>query len=244
LIKQITSFTTNTATVLGNLPPIGDGTQFTIRKDHTLGSLFGDGTTNNPLAPYIAQAASITTADIVSVLSSSGVWNQYFYQTNTLGRDGSGGWRLATNPDNRGATTLGTNRAHVRVSLGTGFAFKSGSGSKNIFLNGEYRGTRERVTLDSSKGVVIANPYPVATTLADLGIATSLKTNSVAGFADRVNVLEGGKYVQFYNNGTGFVNSTNSTTSGNGVVIPSGGAVVITGQTNREIVFAPQYLAK
>ena len=245
LIKQITSFTSNTVTVLGNLPLIGDGTQFTIRKDHTLGSLFGDGTTNNPLAPCIAAGPSITSADIVSVLSSSGTWNQYFYQTAQSGKAGTGGWRLSTNPDQtRSPYTAGTNRANVRVSLGTGFAFKTAAGTKNIFLNGEYRGTRERVTLDSSKGVVIANPYPVSTTLADLGVATSLRTNSVASFADKVNVLEGGKYVQFYNNGTGFVNSTNSSASGNGIVIPSGGAVLITAQTNREIVFAPQYIAK
>ena len=152
---------------------------------------------------------------------------------------------MAANPDaTRPTFALGTNRAHVRVSLGTGFAFRTTGAPKNIFLNGEYRGTRERVTLDSSKGVVIANPYPVSTTLADLGVATSLRTNSVASFADKVNVLEGGKYVQFYNNGTGFVNSTNSSASGNGIVIPSGGAVLITAQTNREIVFAPQYIAK
>jgi hypothetical protein len=245
LIKQITSFTSNTVTVLGNLPLIGDGTQFTIRKDHTIGSLFGDGTTNNPLAPCIAAGPSITSADIVSVLSSSGTWNQYFYQTAQSGKAGTGGWRLSANPDQtRSPYTAGTNRANVRVSLGTGFAFKTAAGTKNIFLNGEYRGTRERVTLDSSKGVVIANPYPVSTTLADLGVATSLRTNSVASFADKVNVLEGGKYVQFYNNGTGFVNSTNSSASGNGIVIPSGGAVLITAQTNREIVFAPQYIAK
>ena len=245
LIKQITSFTSNTVTVLGNLPLIGDGTQFTIRKDHTLGSLFGDGTTNNPLASCIAAGPSITSADIVSVLSSSGTWNQYFYQTAQSGKAGTGGWRLSTNPDQtRSPYAAGTNRANVRVSLGTGFAFKTAAGTKNIFMNGEYRGTRERVTLDSSKGVVIANPYPVSTTLADMGVATSLRTNSVASFADKVNVLEGGKYVQFYNNGTGFVNSTNSSASGNGIVIPSGGAVLITAQTNREIVFAPQYIAK
>jgi len=244
LIKQITSFTSNTVTVLGNLPLIGDGTQFTIRKDHTLGSLFGDGV-NTPLASYIASGPSITSADIVSVLSSSGTWNQYFYQTAQSGRAGTGGWRLATNPDQtRSPYTAGTNRANVRVSLGTGFAFKTASGTKNIFLNGEYRGTRERVTLDSSKGVVIANPYPVSTTLSDLGLATSLRANATAAFADKVNVLEGGKYSQYYNNGTGFVNSTNSSASGNGIVIPSGGAVLITAATNREIVFAPQYISK
>jgi len=245
LIKQITSFTSNTVTVLGNLPLIGDGTQFTIRKDHTLGSLFGDGTTNNPLAPCIAAGPSITSADIVSVLSSSGTWNQYFYQTAQSGKAGTGGWRLSTNPDQtRSPYTAGTNRANVRVSLGTGFAFKTASGTKNIFLNGEYRGTRERVTLDSSKGVVIANPYPVTTTLGDLGVATSLRANATAAFADKVNVLLGGKYVQYFNNGTGFVSSVNEAVSGNGVTIPSGGAVIITGGANREIVFAPQYITK
>lgn len=245
LIKQITSFTSNTVTVLGNLPLIGDGTQFTIRKDHTLGSLFGDGTLNNPLASYIAAGPSITSADIVSVLSSSGTWNQYFYQTAQVGRAGTGGWRLATNPDQtRSPFAAGTNRANVRVSLGTGFAFKTAAGTKNIFLNGEYRGTRERVTLDSTKGVVIANPYPVSTTLGELGVATSLRSNADVAFADKVNVLQGGKYVQYFNNGTGFVNSTNSTVSGRDVTIPSGGAVIITGGANREIVFAPQYITK
>lgn len=245
LIKQITSFTSNRVTVLGNLPLIGDGTQFTIRKDHTLGSLFGDGTTNNPLAACIAAGPSIASADIVSVLSSSGTWNQYFYQTAQTGKAGTGGWRLKANTDDtRSPFTAGTNRANVRVSLGTGFAFKTPAGTKNIFLNGEYRGTRERVTLDSAKGVVIANPYPVATTLGDLGVATSLRSNADSAFADKVNVLQGGKYVQFFNNGTGFVNSANTTVSGNGVIIPSGGAVIITGGANREIVFAPQYISK
>jgi hypothetical protein len=244
LIKQITSFTSNTVTVLGNLPLIGDGTQFTIRKDHTIGSLFGDGTTNNPLAPYISAGSSVTGADTVSVLSSSGIWNQYFYQTPTSGKAGSGGWRLAANPDaTRPTFALGTNRAHVRVSLGTGFAFRTTGAPKNIFLNGEYRGTRERVTLDSSKGVVIANPYPVSTTLLDLGVGTSLRAGSSAS-ADKVNVLEGGKYIQYYNNGTEFVKTGDSSVKGNSVVIPSGGAVLITAATNREIVFAPQYISK
>jgi hypothetical protein len=172
----------------------------------------------------------VATADVISVLSSTGALNRFFYQTGY-------GWRLETN---RGAA--GLNRANVRVSLGSGFAFKSYS-NKNINLSGEYRGTRSRITLETTTGTIVANPYPVAVTLADSGLAQYVTKYATAAGADSIRFLEGGKYVSYHNNGTNFVKSSGGALS-DSKVLGVGDAFLIVNKVTEDLAFAPQVITK
>ena len=221
LIKQVTAFSGSTATVIGSLPALTAGTQFVLRKDHNLDSLFPGGV-------GLKAASSVATADVISVLSSTGVLNRFFYQTGF-------GWRLETN---RGAA--GLNRAYVRVSLGSGFAFKANT-AKTINLSGEYRGTRSQITLEGTTGTIVANPYPVAVTLADSGLAQYLTKAANAAGADSLRFLEGGRYVSYHNTGSNFVKSNGSADS-DSKVLGVGEAFLIVNKVRQNIAFAPQVI--
>ena len=227
LIKQVTAFSGSTATVIGTLPALSSGTQFVLRKDQTLDSLF-------PSGAGLTSGSSVATADVISVLSSTGLLNRFFYQTGY-------GWRLETdrntiqNPNPK-------NRAYVRVTLGSGFAFKSNS-NKNLNLSGEYRGTRSRITLESTTGTIVANPYPVAVTLADSGLADYLTKAASAAGADSLRFLEAGKYVSYHNNGTNFVKSSGGAIS-DSKVLGVGDAFLIVNKVTEDLAFAPQVITK
>ena len=221
LIKQVTAFSGSTATVIGSLPALTAGTQFVLRKDHNLDSLF-------PGGAGLKTGSSVGTADVISVLSSTGALNRFFYQTGF-------GWRLETN---RGSA--GLNRAYVRVSLGSGFAFKANT-AKTLNLSGEYRGTRSQITLEGTTGTIVANPYPVAVTLADSGLAQYLtKATSSAG-ADSLRFLENGRYVSYHNTGSNFVKSNGSADSDT-KVLGVGEAFLIVNKVRQNIAFAPQVI--
>jgi len=227
LIKQVSNLSGSTVTVIGSLPALTTGTQFVLRKDHTLDSLFPGGaglTTGN----------SVATADVISVLSSTGLLNRFFYQTGF-------GWRLETDR-NTPQNTNPKNRAHVRVSLGSGFAFKSNS-NKNINLSGEYRGTRSRITLESTTGTIVANPYPVAVTLQNSGLAQYLTKDAVAAGADSLRFLEDGKYVSYHNNGTNFVKSSGGAIA-DSKLLGVGDAFLIVNKVTEDLAFAPQVITK
>jgi len=227
LIKQVSSFSGSIATVKGALPALDAGTRFVLRRDHTLASLFGDGATIS-----LQTGTSTANADTISILDSQGVLKRYFYE-------GGRGWRSELN---RGAS--GTNRANVRVSLGTGFVIAP-KATKSIFLSGEYRGTRSRITIPDA-GAIVANPYPAAVTLQNSGLASYLTKASSAANADSLRFLESGRYVAYHNTGTKFVRSVN----GGGVdvgttkTLSQGDAFLIVPQASTDVAFAPQYLTK
>jgi hypothetical protein len=223
LIKQVTAFSGSTATVIGSLPALTAGTSFVLRLDHTLDSLF-------PGGAGLKTGTSVAGADVISVLSSTGALNRFFYQTGF-------GWRLETN---RGAS--GLNRAHVRVSLGSGFAFKANL-AKTINLSGEYRGARSQITLEGTTGTIVANPYPVAVTLADSGLAQYLTKAANAAGSDSLRFLEGGRYVSYHNNGSNFVKSTGGAVS-DSKVLGVGEAFLIVNKVRQNIAFAPQVIAE
>jgi len=227
LVKQVTAFSGNTATVIGTLPALTTGTQFVLRKDHTLDSLF-------PGGAGLASGSSVAAADVISVLSSTGALNRFFYQTGY-------GWRLETDR-NTSQNPNAKNRAYVRVSLGTGFGFKSPAG-KTINLSGEYRGTRSRITLENTKGTIVANPYPVAVTLANSGLAQYLTKYATAAGADSLRFLVGGSYVAYYNNGTSFLKSSDGTNADN-KVLGVGDAFLIVNKQVEDLAFAPQVITK
>lgn len=244
LIKQVTAFSGSTATVAGGLPQIDANTRFVLRKDHTLGSLFGRSDSSNLVTQSgLTSGSTAGSSDVVSVLNSSGQWVKYFFRSGI-------GWKLTT-------ARTGSDRQHVRVSLGTG-VLVTPIGSKTIGLSGEYRGTRARVTLVNA-ATIVANPYPVATPLHETDLASSLTKGSTAASSDELRFLENGRLVNYFaRSGTGatspggvaymgFKPSLNRSGANvdNSISIPAGGAVLVKRAGDvHDLTFRPQYLAQ
>jgi len=244
LVKQVTAFSGSTVTVAGGLPVIDKGTRFVLRKDHTLGSLFGNADLANLVTKSgLSSGSTSGSSDVVSVINSAGQWVKYFYRAGT-------GWKLTT-------ARTGSDRQHVRVSLGTGVLLTPVS-SKTIGLSGEYRGTRARVTLVNG-ATILANPYPVSTTLGLSDLASTLTKGSTASSSDEIRVLQSGRFVNYFaRSGTGatspgavayagFKPSLNrsATSVDETITIPAGGAVLVKRAGDvHDLTFRPQYLAQ
>jgi hypothetical protein len=244
LIKQVTAFSGSTATVAGGLPQIDANTRFVLRKDHTLGSLFGTSDASLIVTRSgLTSGSTAGSADVVSVLNSAGQWVKYFYRSGT-------GWKLTT-------ARTGSDRQHVRVSLGTG-VLVSPTASKTIGLSGEYRGTRARVTLVNA-ATIVANPYPVSTSLAQTDLASSLAKSTTAGNSDELRFLENGRLVNYFaRSGTGTFSpggieyagfrpslNRNGSNVDDSISIPAGGAVLVKrAGLAHDLTFRPQYLAQ
>jgi hypothetical protein len=244
LIKQVTAFSGSTATVAGGLPQIDANTRFVLRKDHTLGSLFGTSDASLIVTKSgLTSGSTAGSADVVSVLNSAGQWVKYFYRSGT-------GWKLTT-------ARTGPDRQHVRVSLGTG-VLVSPTASKTIGLSGEYRGTRARVTLVNA-ATIVANPYPVGTSLAQTDLASSLAKSTAAGNSDELRFLENGRLVNYFaRSGTGTFSpggieyagfrpslNRNGSNVDDSISIPAGGAVLVKrAGLAHDLTFRPQYLAQ
>ena len=244
LIKIVTAFGTNQITVSGGLPALTLGTTFILRKDNTLASLFGNIDSNYELTQSgLSSGRTAGSADVVSILDSTGAWRKFFYYSGT-------GWRLTT-------AKTGSDRANVRVSLGTGVLINPAS-TKTISVSGEYRGTRSRISL-INQVTIVANPFPVATTLAETDLATSLVKNSTGPSSDELRFLENGAFVNYFaRSGTGAtspsgvaymgfkpslsksgtsVDTTKSLAVGGAVLVKRAGDV-------HDLVFRPQYITK
>ena len=219
LIKQVLSFSGSTATVKGALPDLTADTQFTLRKDNTIASVFG---------ANVTQGTSTANADVVSVLSSQGL-TRYFYLTGY-------GWRSELARKGTDADC-----GNVRISLGTGVAFKSRS-DKTINLSGEYRGTRSLMTVPVT-GAIVGNPFPVAVSLQNSGLADYLVKAVSGAEADVLRFLETGSYVQYHHNGTDFVKSTGGAVS-NSKQLGVGDAFLFLPQNEVTIACAPQVITK
>jgi hypothetical protein len=221
LTMQVASFGNNVVNIKGALPDLAKDTTFTLRRDHTISSLLADA--------GVSTGSNPSNTDVVSVFSSSGTVYRYINTTS--------GWRLDSA---RKATDL--NRAHVRVSLGTGFGFKPVS-TKTIYLSGEYRGARS-VMYVGTGGSIVANPYPVAVTLRNSGLADHLGAKDEAlTDADALRFLESGRYVGYHHDGTQFVKSIGSSSADN-KVLGVGDAFYLLPQVGERIAFNPQYITK
>jgi hypothetical protein len=244
LIKIVTAFGTNQITVNGGLPALTVGTTFILRKDHTLASLFGNVDSANALTQSgLTSGSTAGSADVVSILDSTGAWRKYFYRAST-------GWRLTT-------ARTGSDRANVRVSLGTGVLLTPVT-TKTISVSGEYRGTRSRLSL-VNQATIVANPFPVSTTLADSDLATSLAKGSTASSSDELRFLENGAFVNYFARSgtgatspsgvayTGFKPSLNRTGASVDTTksLAAGGAVLVKRAGDvHDLVFRPQYITK
>jgi hypothetical protein len=190
LIKKISSISERTATVVGTLPALDDKTTFLLRKDWTLGSLFG-ATASEVAAKGLTAGASAGSATRIGVLNASGVIAYYFFKNSTT--QGGAGWRAAA------TRTDGVDRQHIQVATGSGFAVQNGNTTAlNFNLTGEARPTRNIVSLDS-QFTFVANPQNRSVTIADLLGSTivggKLKSDFVgassSGSADEVTVIDG-----------------------------------------------------
>lgn len=244
LIKIVTAFGVNQITVNGGLPALTVGTTFTLRKDHTLASLFGNADSANLLTQSgLTSGSTAGSADVVSVMDSTGAWKKFFYRAGT-------GWRLTT-------ARTGSDRANVRVSLGTGVLLTPVT-TKTISMSGEYRGTRSRISL-INQATIVANPFPVTTTLADSDLATSLAKGSTASSSDELRFLENGAFVNYFARSgtgatspsgvayTGFKPSLNRTGASVDTTksLAAGGAVLVKRAGDvHDVVFRPQYITK
>jgi len=244
LVKQVTAFSGSTVTVAGGLPVIDKGTRFVLRKDHTLGSLFGTADSANVVTKSgLSSGSTSGSSDVVSVINSAGQWVKYFYRSAT-------GWKLTT-------LRSGTDRQHVRVSLGTGILLTPIS-TKTIGLSGEYRGTRARVTLVNG-ATIVANPYPVSTTLGQSDLASTLTKGSTSSSSDEIRVLQSSKFVNYFaRSGTGATSpggvaytgfkpslSRSAANVDETITIPAGGAVLVKRAGDvHDLTFRPQYLAQ
>ena len=220
LVKQVLSFSGSTVTVKGALPNLTADTQFVLRNDNTLNSVFGS---------EVTQGSSTANADVVSVLSSDGILNRYIYVTGF-------GWRSEL-----ARKGIDANCGNVRISLGTGVAFKPRL-TKTINLSGEYRGSRSLMTIPEV-GAIVGNPYPVAVSLQNSGLANYLVKDASSANADVIRFLEAGSYVQYHHNGTDFVKTTGSVVS-NDKVLGVGDAFFFKPLSDETIAFSPQVITK
>jgi len=191
LIKKISSISGRTATVVGTLPALDDKTTFLLRKDWTLGQLFG-ATASEVAAKGLTAGASGGSATRIGVLNASGVIAYYFFKNSST--QGGAGWRSAA------TRTDGVDRQHIQVGTGSGFSVQNGNTTDlNFNLAGEARPTRNIVSLDNTF-TFVANPQNRSVTIADLfGSAPvsslTLKSGAVgastAGSADEFILMEG-----------------------------------------------------
>jgi hypothetical protein len=128
--------------------------------------------------------------------------------------------------------------------LGTGFIISAKS-TKTIYLSGEYRGTRSRITIPET-GSIVAYPYPAAVSLQNSGLASYLTKDGSAANADSLRFLEGNRYVAYYHTGTQFERSVKGSgvNVGTSKILGQGDAFLIVPQQSEDVAFAPQYLAK
>lgn len=190
LIKRLASVSGTNATVLGSLPALDNRTTMLLRKDWTLGSLFG-ATASDVAAKGLTAGASAGSATRIGVLNTSGVVEFFFYKNSAT--QGGVGWRSAT------TRTDGVDRQHLRITPGSGFVVQNGNTSAlTFYLAGEARPTRSIVSLDQTF-TLVANPQNTAVSLASLlgapsagtALESGLSGASSAGSADEVTLLNG-----------------------------------------------------
>jgi hypothetical protein len=237
LTKPVTAVAANGVTVSGGFSlDLAENTKYVIRKDWTLGTLFG------------STAGEIAAAGVTGGLSSSAdnlglVKNDIlslYYWANTA-------WKPTRN------FVAGVTYQHIRVPLSGGvYVKRNGSTAATLYLTGIYRPTRLQALLEGLDNSVFAVTTPnfKDITLAETGLHRYVRSNTLNSACDEVRVVDktgvvksyvnsasGAAYTAYFWNGT----STNppswkSTRSGgagsaNNVVIPAGSAVLIKKET-------------
>ena len=249
LVKTVSAVGVDGITVVGGMKSsLAVGTTYILRKDWTLGSLFGNDATS--VAASGLKTGLASSADHVGVVRNAKLELFYF----------NGSWKTT------GTTVAGTAYEHVRVPLSGGFYFKRNTAAATtLYMTGVYRPHRLQALLEGVSGSLhtVSTPNFNETTLAATGLHRYVKSNTAVGSADEVRLVgANGSIKTYFNAGSGsgytsgFWNGTSAaapawreSTSGfapgsaNTLVIPAGTAVLLkkNGADSRLIGIDPDY---
>lgn len=167
----------------------------------TLNSLFGNGVQTN---------ASSANADIVLVLRS-GAYTQYFH-------NGSN-WVRVGPPGNQNNTPIRPDSMVIFNRLGaTPLSFT---------ITGEVPSIARKAIVRNGGLTVLSTGWPTTQTLLSSGISSIPGwVSGAVGVADKVLILQGTAYTQYYNNGTNWVR-VGPPGNQNATVIPVGSGVIL-----------------
>jgi len=251
LTKIVSSFALGGVTVVGGFAlPVETGTKYVIRKDWTLGTLFGNNATSIAASGLSGGLAS--SADNVGLVRG-GVLELYYWTGSA--------WKPTRNVD------ANVDYSYVRVPLSGGIYIKRNkTTASTLHLAGIYRPTRLQAILEGADNAVFAVSTPnfKDTTLAETGLHRYVKTSTLISACDEVRVLTSAGTVQSYVNSAspsangytgGFWNGTTTNApswkstrggtagSANNLVIPAGSAVLIKkeGAAPRQLGLDPAY---
>jgi hypothetical protein len=250
LVKVVSAISAGGVTVLGGFNKRLDvGTTYVLRKDWTFASLFGNNATQ--IAASGIKGGLVSGADHVGVVRNAKL--ELYYWTGSAWKPTSG-------------SQVGVAYENIRIPMSGGFYFKRNtSTATTLYLSGIYRPHRLQALLEGASGSVftVSTPNYVDTTLATTGLHRYVKSSTLVSAADELRIISAdGSIASYFNAGSGtgytsgFWNGTSanapswrSTASGNaagsanGLVIPSGSAIMIkkSGADARLIGIDPAY---
>jgi hypothetical protein len=251
LTKVVSSFDANGVTVVGGFAlPVEVGTKYVIRKDWTLGSLFGN--TATTIAASGLSGGLASSADNIGLVRN-GVLELYYWTGSK--------WTATRN------VNAAVDYSQVRVPMSGGIYVKRNKTTAGtLYLSGIYRPTRLQALLEGADNAMFAVSTPnfKDTTLAETGLHRYVKTSTLISACDEVRVLTSAGTLQSYVNSAapstgaytgGFWNgsttnapswkSTRGGTAGdaNNLIIPAGSAVLIKkeGAGARQLGIDPAY---
>lgn len=232
LSARITGTSGETVTAaLSTAPNVGD--EFIIYQLNTIATLFG--ATNSA---GLTAAAAPATADIV-YLTNEGALVGYFYNSTAAK------WRLVNDPS--GADQ---NNTIIEPTAGAMIVRRS-AGLPEIFirLSGEMLPGRQVAKLGGSGFSIINNPFFVATTLAESGLATSLNGGTGPGTADVLYLEQSGVLVGYYYKtgglgGSGWRALGDGSTDQGGVSLSTGKAFLLKDQVGTAGFTLPEPFAE
>ena len=192
---------------------IAVGDKFEVFPGDTLASVFGAGTTGNPLV--LTGSSSQGSADQVSLWTTSDT--VYYFNTS------AGYWETT------GSTANANNTIIYPYSVLS--VYRRPGTNAMLMLTGQVTSANacEKVALNTN--VYGSSHYATAITLGKLGMSTNWLTGSSAATADNLGIWSASSqtFTFYYKqaNGNWYLSSGSSTATQNSVVIPAGGATVI-----------------
>lgn len=199
----ITSNTSTTLTVTGDLSGLTSGDSFEVVEVDTLSSLFG-----TPSDGVIYGGAKAD-ADLIWVLSSTGTWSKYYHTGSAWVRDARG------NP----------NSDNLAIEPDSGILIQRiNTNSSDFVLTGTVPSTQSVIGLNSSGLSVWANTFPVDVTLSDTNIQNAAEFTS----NDIVYSLSAtGTWNKYFHDGTNWRRQARGNPLSDDAVIASGSALLI-----------------
>lgn len=154
------------------------GTNFAIRKDNTISSVFGAPSANHPFGSGASAIDASVKAWVQVFNVATGTLTSYYINT-----VGTPQWRSTAGP---------TDRTTVRLPLGRAVIIANRTTSDITFpVSGQYRIARSRFSVPAGKLTFLANPSPLASTFSDATIqATTPNRNTSSGGVGDVNTSD------------------------------------------------------